>query len=300
MKLVLNYAAIGYRPYPELGEFVNVGVLAVEPRSRFLAYRLSTPQRTRRVSACFPELDLSLYRNGLRRLEKELATLVIETNLWSDEARQAGRNHPAQSDLFAEAEGEDLFSRLAAPQDSPFFCAARGTRLCEDVAAAVDALYERFVEHRHLTPSDHEEKQLTREIRQLLRAHRLGRLYREAPWVGTDAYHVGIPLAFTPRGAETPAKAIKPLNLVRSTPTPIYTYGDEWIAKVHRLRRVGCLPQEFLFVVKMPEDGEERVAAEEICEGLAREGAAVAEIGDEEAILAFARIEEPPELTLEG
>jgi hypothetical protein len=300
MKLVLNYAAIGFRPYPELGEFVNVGIVAVEAGSRFLGFRLSSPRRTKRISACFPQLDLGLYRVGLKRLEKELSALAIETNHWSDEARQVALNHPAQADFLVGTEEGDLFAELTAPQGSPFFYGARGTRLCEDMDATLELLFERYVEHRHLTQADYEEKQLTREIRRLLQSQRLGRLYREAPWVGTDAYHVGIPLAFTPRGSETPEKAIKPLNLARSTPTPIYTYGDEWIAKIHRLKRVGCLPPEFLFVVKMPEGGDERVAAEEICEGLVREGASVVEIGDDEAILGFAKIEEQRELKLEA
>ena len=47
--------------------------------------------------------------------------------------------------------------------------------------------------------ADYEEKQLTRDLRRLFQANRLGRLYREAPWVGTDAYHVGIPLVYTPK-----------------------------------------------------------------------------------------------------
>ncbi len=299
MNLIINYAAIGFRPYPELGEYVNVGIVAVEARSRYLAYRLVPPRRTRRISICFPQFDLGLYRAGLKRLEGELSALAIETNHWTDDLRQVARSHPAQGDFLVGGE-DDLFARLAAPSGSSFFYAARGTRLCEDMDAAVAALYERYVEHRHLTQADYEEKQLTRDIRRLLQTQRLGRLYREAPWVGTDAYHVGIPLAFTPRGAETPEKAIKPLNLARSTPTPIYTYGDEWIAKVARLKRVGCLPEEFLFVVKMPEGGDERAAAEEICEGLVREGVQVADVGDSEAILAFAKIEEQRELKLTG
>ncbi len=297
MNLVLNYAAIGFRPYPELGEFINVGIVAVEATSRYLGYRLNAPQRTRRVAAAFPQLDLGLYKGGLKRLGRDLSALAIETNHWTDEARQVARNHPAQTD-FLVADEADLFSRLVEPSGSPFFYASRGTLLCEDMEKSIASLYDRYVEHRHLTQADYEEKQLTRDIRKLLQANRIGRFYREAPWVGTDAYHVGIPLAFTPRGAETPEKAIKPLNLARSTPTPIYTYGDEWIAKVNRLKRVGRLPEDFLFVVKMPEDGEERVAAEEICEGLIREGVQVAEIGEAEAIVAFARIEEQRELKL--
>lgn len=298
MKLILNYAAIGFRPYPELGEFVNVGIVAVEAKSRYLGYQLVSPQRTRRVAACFPQLDLALYKSGLRRLESELSALSIETNLWTDDARQVAKNHPAQSDFLVGGDEGDLFASLTAPQGSPFFYAARGTRLCDDMDATISALYDRYVEHRHLNQADYEEKRLTRDIRRLLQSHRLGRLYREAPWVGTDVYHVGIPLTFTRKGAEIPEKAIKPLNLARSTPTPIYTYGDEWIAKVNRLKRVGCLPEEFLFVVRMPEGEEERVAAEEICEGLVREGARVAEIGDVEAIVAFAKVEEQPELKL--
>ncbi|NLT72100.1 MAG: DUF3037 domain-containing protein [Verrucomicrobiaceae bacterium] len=298
MHLILHYAAIGFRPYPELGEFVNVGIVAVEAKSRYLRYQLIAPQRTRRIRVCFPELDLSLYRSGLRRLESELAALSIETNLWSDDARQVAKNHPAQIDLFVGTDEGHLFERLTAPQGSPFFYASRGTRLCEDMDQALAALYDRYVDHRHLHAADYEEKQLTRDLRRLFQANRLGRIYREAPWVGTDAYHVGIPLAFTPKGSEVPEKAIKPLNLDRPTPTPIYTYGDEWIAKVNRLRRVGCLPGEFLFVVKKPEDGEGRVAAEDICEGLIREGVQVADFEDTEAILAFARIEEQPELKL--
>lgn len=298
MNLVVNYAAIGFRPYPDLGEFVNVGLVAVEAKSRFLSYKLISPQRTKRISACFPEIDLAIFKNGIRRIDSELSALAIETNLWADDAKQAGKNHPAQSDLFVEEGDIDLFRQLTATQTSPFFYGARGTRLTDDIDDCLQQLYQRYVEHWNLTPVDYEEKKLTRDLRKLLHANRLDRLYREAPWVGTDAYHVGIPLAFTPRGREVPEKAIKPLNLAQSTPTRIYTHGDEWLAKVRRLKRVDSLPDEFLFVVKKPEDEEGRAAADEICEGLLQLGAVVADVADEDAILEFARIEEQPELEL--
>lgn len=298
MNLVVNFAAIGFRPYPDLGEFVNVGLVAVEAKSRFLSYKLISPQRTKRISACFPEIDLAIFKNGIRRIDSELSALAIETNLWADDAKQAGKNHPAQSDLFVGEGDIDLFRQLTATQTSPFFYGARGTRLTDDIDDCLQQLYRRYVEHWNLTPVDYEEKKLTRDLRKLLHANRLDRLYREAPWVGTDAYHVGIPLAFTPRGREVPEKAIKPLNLAQSTPTRIYTHGDEWLAKVRRLKRVDSLPDEFLFVVKKPEDEEGRAAADEICEGFLQLGAVVADVADEDAILEFARIEEQPELKL--
>lgn len=298
MNLVVNFAAIGFRPYPDLGEFVNVGLVAVEAKSRFLSYKLISPQRTKRISACFPEIDLAIFKNGIRRIDSELSALAIETNLWADDAKQAGKNHPAQSDLFVGEGDIDLFRQLTATQTSPFFYGARGTRLTDDIDDCLQQLYRRYVEHWNLTPVDYEEKKLTRDLRKLLHANRLDRLYREAPWVGTDAYHVGIPLAFTPHGREVPEKAIKPLNLAQSTPTRIYTHGDEWLAKVRRLKRVDSLPDEFLFVVKKPEDEEGRAAADEICEGFLQLGAVVADVADEDAILEFARIEEQPELKL--
>lgn len=298
MNLVVNFASIGFRPYRELGEFVNVGIVAVEARSRYLCYKLISPQRTKRISACFPEIDLAIFKNGIRRIDSELSALAIETNLWADDSNQAGKNHPAQSDLFVEEGDTDLFRRLTEPAASPFFYAARGTRLTEDIDQCLEELYGRFVEHWNLTPVDYEEKKLTRDLRKLLHAHRLDRFYRESPWVGTDAYHVGIPLAFTPRGADVPEKAIKPLNLAQSTPTRVYTHGDEWMAKVRRLQRVDCMPEEFLFVVRMPEEEEIRDAAEEICEGLRQLGVSIAEVGEEDAIIAFATIEEQRELKL--
>ena len=73
MNLILNYAAIGFRPYPELGEFVNVGIVAIEAKSRYLGYKLIATQRTKRIAVCFPQLDLGLYKAGLKRLESELS-----------------------------------------------------------------------------------------------------------------------------------------------------------------------------------------------------------------------------------
>ncbi len=300
MNLVVNYSAIGFRPYWETGEFINVGVIAVEAKSRYLSYKLISPQRSKRITACFPELDLAIFRNGIRRLDSELSALAIETNLWADDAKQTGKIHPEQGDLFIQEGDIDLFKKLTMPHASPFYYASRGTRLTNNAEECLEELYRRYVEHWNLTPVDHEEKKLTRDLKRLLHSHRLDRLYREAPWVGTEAYHVGIPLAFTSKGDDVPRKAIKPLNLSRPTPTRIYTHGDEWMAKVRRLKRVKCLPKEFLFAVKMPEEKDSQRAADEICGGLRQLGVEVVDVRDEEAILEFAKIEEDSDFELKN
>ncbi len=298
MNLAINYAVIGFRPYEEIGEFINVGILAVEGKSRFFSYRMLSPQRTKRIRSAFPEIDMGIYRDGISRIEGELAALAIETNRWGDDAGKSGRSNAAQLDLFHAEGSHDLFRKLTAQRSSPFFFAEKGTRLTDDVEMEVEGLFKRYVEHWNLTPVDYEEKKLTRDLRTLLRGEKLERMYREAPWVGTDAYHVRIPLAFQPEGHDIPIKAIKPLNLAQSTPTRIYTHGDDWIAKVRRLKRIKCLPKNFLFAVRKPVEEEAIAAAEEICEGLKGVGVEVADVDDTVAILAFAKIEEDPDLKL--
>ncbi|MDF1754583.1 MAG: DUF3037 domain-containing protein [Verrucomicrobiales bacterium] len=297
MELVLHYAIIGFRPFEEIGEFVNVGVLAVETRSRYLAYRLLPAQRTKRVRSCFPEIDISIYRTGLRRLDNELSTLAIETNLWADDSG-SGKSHPAQTDMFLNEGNVDLFQHLSRPRSSPFFHPIKGTRLTNDMDLAIEDLFARYVEHQNLTPIDYEEKKLVRDLKVILRKAKLDRYYRECSRVGTETYHVGIPLAYTPEGADSPAKAIKPLNLTQSSPTRIYTHGDEWIAKVNRLKSLGMLPNSFLFAVSMAESGPQKQAAEDICEGLVKAGVEVASIKEIEKIISFAKVAEPEILKL--
>ena len=300
MNLVINFAALGFRPYEEIGEFINVGIVAVEARSRHLCYRVLPPQKTKRIRSAFPELDMGMYREGLKRIDSELTALAIEMNRWSDDSGKIGKNDPSQLDMFQPEGNTDLFRELTAPRSSPFFFATRGTRLTNDVDAEVEELFRRYVEHWNLTPVDYEEKKLTRDLRQLLKTERLDKFYREAPWVGTDSYHVRIPLVFHLGDKKVPAKAIKPLNLAQSTPTRIYTHGDEWIAKVNRLKRLRRLPDRFLFAVRKPVDPEGEAAADDICQSLEKAGAEIANVNDEQKILEFARIEEDPDFKLES
>ncbi len=297
--LVVHYAAVGYRPYREIGEYVNVGIVAVEPNSRFLAYRLMPLQRTKRISACFPAVDLSIYRQHLKQLEKHLATLAVETNSVYAQSGGAG-HHPAQQDLFLQGNEDDFFQRLVHDEESCLFFAKRGVTLANDLPTCVHELYRRYVEHWDLTPIDYAEKELNRSVRRLLQTKRLDRFYREAPSVGTDAYHIGIPLAFWPEGSDLPTKVIKPLNLAQATPTRIYTYGDEWVSKLTRLKRVKSLPEQFLFAVRMPSEPDCQKAANEIRRALEKKGVQVVDIEDQDAILKFSALAQEPDLKLEA
>lgn len=298
MELVLHYAIVGFRPFEEVGEFINVGVLAVECRSRYLAYRLLPSQRTKRVRACFPEIDIAIYRTGLKRLENELSAISLETNRWSDDTNRTGSSPPAQVDMFLSEGSPELFNHLSKSRTSSFFYPIKGTRLTDDVDEAINDLFARYVEHQNLTPIDYEEKKLARGLKLILRRANLDRYYRECPKVGTDTYHVGIPLAYVPTGRKTPVKAIKPLNLTQSSPTRIYTHGDEWIAKVNRLRSLGKLPESFLFAVNKSGSGPEKQAAEDICESLIKAGVQIAEMHQEDEIIEFAKVDEPEDLKL--
>lgn len=299
MELVLNYAVISFRPYEEVGEFINVGVLAVECQSRFLTYRMLPVQRTRRVRSCFPEIDLSMYRSGLRRLERELAALSQETNQWSDDSGTKS-SHPAQTDLFLKEGSTDLFQYLSRPRGSLFFYPIKGARLTDDMDRAVDELFAKYVDHQNQSPIDYEEKKLVKSLKEIFRDAKLDKYYRDCPRLGSESYHVGIPLAYTPKGASIPMKVIKPLNLNQSSPTRIYTHGDDWIAKVNRLRTLGLLPRSFLFAVNKAKSNPEKKAANDICRGLVKAGAEVAGVEEIDKILAFAKVEDPDDFVLVG
>ena len=299
MNLVVNFAAIGFRPYPELGEFVNIGLIAVEAKSRYLCYKLVSPQRTKRISACFPEIDLSIFKNGIRRIDSELSALSIETNLWADDAKQAGKNHPSQSDLFVEDGDIDLIPQSCLCSEFTLFSMERAGLVLPKIWMSASNNSTVATSSTGISPQSTTRRRNSHATFASCSTRIASiKCIGKHPGLETDAYHVGIPLAFTPRDVDVPEKAIKPLNLAQATPTKIYTHGDEWMAKVRRLKRVKCLPDEFLFVVKKGKDEEQQKAAEEICEGLEQLGATVVEYGDEKGILEFAKIEEQRELKL--
>lgn len=104
---------------------------------------------------------------------------------------------------------------------------------------------------------------------------------------GNDEYGVKLPFV---RKLETPGrfKAIKPLHLDKPDTTKIIDHGDHWCARVQRLRRMKCFPDEMLFVVRTPTSGKRMDAASEVVMELKKLDTKVLPEDEGDRILQFA------------
>lgn len=112
MNTAWNYATLAFQPYPDVGEFVNVGVLALAVPARVLAYRLLPAQATARIHGFFPELDITIYKEGRRRIEIELQRLEATINSVHGVGVHAADQPPLPG---AEVQADTLFKALTAP-----------------------------------------------------------------------------------------------------------------------------------------------------------------------------------------
>lgn len=146
MNTAWHFATIAFQPYPDVGEFVNVGALAVAVPDRLLAYRLLTANATTRIQAFFPELDLTVYREGRQRLEAELKRLENAVNHTLDGDLNQHRV-PAGQQLLPGFGGQAdlLFKSLTAPRDGLFRFHAKGVRMAMSKENLLDSIFARYV-----------------------------------------------------------------------------------------------------------------------------------------------------------
>lgn len=304
MNTAWNYATLAFQPYPDVGEFVNVGVLALAVPARVLAYRLLPAQATARIHGFFPELDITIYKEGRRRIEAELQRLEATINSTHGEGTHHLRAAPEQPPLpGAEVQADTLFKALTAPRDGLFRFHAKGTRLAADPATLLDALFDRYITRNTAESDDPEEIRLVRQVGDWLEQWKLRRFYRKDVRVGPDEFPIRFPFGYQPDPEAAPQRVIKPLNLAQANPLQVFHHGDVWLANVNRLHRMGALPPHVLLSVKMPlaTRGAARAivqAAEEIRGQLARTPILIAEADDTKTLREFAEITQETTLTL--
>ncbi len=296
MNTAWNFATIAFQPYPDVGEFVNVGVLALAVPARVLAYRLLPAQATARIHGFFPELDTAIYKEGRHRVETELQRLEATIN-----SAQAVADQPPLPG--AEMHADTLFKALTAPRDGLFRFHAKGTRLAADPATLLDALFDRYISRNTAEAEDPEEIRLVRQVGDWLEQWKLRRFYRKDVRVGPDEFPIRFPFGYQPAPEAAPQRVIKPLNLAQANPLQVFHHGDVWVANVNRLHRMGALPPHVLLSVKMPlaTRGAARAivqAAEEIRGQLARTPILIAEADDTKTLREFAEIAQETTLTL--
>ena len=228
-----HYAIARFRPYPDGGEFVNVGILLCCPQTGIFDFILETARRRARVTHFFPELDAKIYRDGLNAWREELTRL-----------------HYAATPTTARA----LFEGVTQPKATAWQTGSAGIVLTNDPQVALQELFARYVLRQYEATREAPELRLRRRVAGLLRGQELLQFYPERR-IGGEDYGVTLPFVYWPKELERPVKAIKPLYLNRNTPNEVYDYADDWIARIKRLRRRKAWPAQSLFAVQAPPVG---------------------------------------------
>lgn len=251
-----NYAVLRFLPYPETGEFVNLGVVVHCPARGHFSLRLETRKQAR-VTDFFPELDRESFRAARRSIAAEMERVKMMIR----------RSNNAE-------QGRLLFRELVRPREAVFRFGETRTILTDELGALAPRLFAQYVNRHFAQPKEYQETAMARRFHDALRTFRPDRVFHREQVVGTEEYHVRIPICSdwrTPEGV--PMRAIKPLDLARPEPTAIFEHGDAWIQRVRRLKAIERMPERFIFAVRRPTDTACDAAAEKVLAELKDEGA---------------------------
>lgn len=272
---ICNYAVLRFSPYPETGEFVNVGVVVECATAGLLTSRVET-SRQRRVTDFFPDLDPVRFRNAR-------AAIVAEIQRVEQLLAAPKRVNRGDSTL-----GRELFLELVKPRESIFRFGEICTILTANPRSVVSELFERYVDRQFAERREYREAEMARRYLEALRSMRPGQTFDRNREVGSADYRVRVPiLSRALDGLSVPRRVLKPLNLCRESPSSVIDHGDAWIGRVRRLKGVNRLPERFVFAVCTPTTGILKKAADDIIEKLLFEGVAVGDADDTERIVAL-------------
>lgn len=272
-KLACRYAIVQFLPYPETGEFANVGVVLLCPEAKFFGYRLQT-RRFGRVTAFFEHVGRTTYSRALRLFAQELeraATELAEAAFAQDDPQAA----------------RQAFERLTHPREAILRFAPQRAVLADSPEAALEYLFGHYVDHEFVT-REYQENQMEKRIAAMLRTMALSRPFRPQV-LGNDEVHARFPFVQGDAGAAE--KLIKPFFLAQDEPNRIYDHADPWLQKMRRLRSRNLLPRHVLFTLDGPPlaDTKRYHAFEEIRQELLALDFAVTTAEEGGAITRFAR-----------
>ncbi len=268
LRVPCQYAIIQFMPYPETGEFANVGVVLACPQMRYLSALIAHPRRTKRITDFFDGLDARVYREALRYIEGDLQRF-------------------ANAVLHEQMKATLAFGEITRPREALIRFGATRTIMSDGHPNdTLKRLYDRFVE-RDFATKEYHEATMRHRLDELLVGADLRSYFVEAA-VGDDSYPVKFPFVSVNPGA--PEIVIKPLNLTQEEPLKIFEHGQAWIGRIARLRKHGKLPKTVLFAIEGASDGDKRIqAASEIATDLRAAGAIVEPLQHTDAILKIAR-----------
>lgn len=278
MKYACRYAIVRFMPYPETGEFANVGVVVMSPEARYFGFQF-IERRVARVTAFFEELDPTVFRNAQRAFIEEL------TRLRNTFAHRFARHetHPSETRLT-----NALFDEMTRPREAIMYLDDPRVLLADDPEQALVRLFDTYVA-RSFTANPMNEKLIEKRVKAILKAADLEPCFHEETLGAGQFYRARFPfIKFNNK--QRPVSVIKPLNLAQDDPSQLYAHGWEWVGKVRQLRKYNLLPARVLFAAEAPTQkfGPQASAFAEIKSELEQLDVAVVRPSDEDKIVEFA------------
>lgn len=236
---ICHYAIVRFRPFPETGEFANVGIVALEPRTGAIQYRLSR-KRFRRVTQFFSDLDPKLFSTAIRLYESELSRV---------RKLAATERYGVSSNLFAS---------VVRSRETVILCS-------EIRSASFEAPFEKFIEQlfdryvgRNFVTDERRENIMVHEIKKRLERARLFG-FREHK-IDDPLVPVTFQLASQPNHE---LYVIKPFAFDQQKPLDIIDHAGKWRDRFGQLfARKKLDPKKVLLTVEPPTLDREHVIFE--------------------------------------
>lgn len=229
MSTVCKYAIIRFLPFIETGEFANVGIVLVDPKTGYWGYKLA-PATFPRVKTFFEELDQKVYRKAMEGLQREMHTLQRQAH---DINRQ---------EVLA------LVQEVTRVRETLLRFGELRTILTHNPEETLDDLYNRFVGRNFVTKAYREEK-MAQAIRQDLKACNLDKHFRQKTFEA-KLRKITLPLV---REYENDIRIMKPLAFDQNTPSMLIEHGERWKNKIQWLLENDVLDQnKILLPIEAP------------------------------------------------
>ncbi len=201
MTAIYQYSIIRFLPFADLGEFANIGIVALDSQNKILQFKLAR-SKFRRLREFFGEDAYRAYGAAIEHLRLELASLTSGDRFW------------------ATWEPERAFSHLTRRHESSIIFSDVRTLLSKDqIADVVDTLFTRLIERQRQEGHDLD---LIKDIRHELVSNGI-RGFR-AIRVTDDVVPVTFPLAHR----NGTLNAIQPMVFTQKTPLAVFDHGAMW------------------------------------------------------------------------
>lgn len=175
-KYACNYAVLRFLPYPEMEEFVNMGIVLHCPERGFFDVRIED-RRTKRVTNFFPELHSKIFREARRGIVKEIERVKELVA------------HEKNVDL-----GRRIFRDLVRHREAVFRFGETRTILANDPNTIAKDLFEQYVNRHFARHKEYQETVMAARFYKALQDFCPDRVFHRDQKVGTEKYHVRIPI----------------------------------------------------------------------------------------------------------